>query len=271
MKKILLIPALLGVAVASGVVSSKFLTAGSVNPAKSGTKSAPGQTSKAASAGEWSATEAKSSANGVAKHPSATGTGSSRQSPSSAKRLLSSLKNRSGSPNSQPSHASTAGPSQSAASAAGAATGAGATSPGYPGGGSSSTAGGASGTSGGTSGGTGSSNTGAASQQGAAGAAVPEAAAEIVMTVPAGAMVPAALKDNELRTPQQQKALDQIAVEFEANVSNPPPGVTETENWETARQIADSRYLTLYGYQAYNQYHIEAAKEAVKEKKAVAP
>jgi hypothetical protein len=74
--------------------------------------------------------------------------------------------------------------------------------------------------------------------------------------------------DRTPRTPQQQAAIDQIARDFEAAVSDPPSGITQEETWTAARQLADQRYLTLFGYQAYNQYHLQAAKEAVKEKNA---
>jgi hypothetical protein len=73
--------------------------------------------------------------------------------------------------------------------------------------------------------------------------------------------------DTEKPLPQQ-KALDRIAEEFEKNVSEVPPGLTQQEVWETARSIADERYITLFGYQAFNQYHLKAAKEALKEKRA---
>jgi hypothetical protein len=64
------------------------------------------------------------------------------------------------------------------------------------------------------------------------------------------------------------KALNKIAAEFEKNVSEIPPGMTKEEVWESAREFADQSYIMLFGYQAYNQYHIQAAKEALKEKRA---
>jgi hypothetical protein len=92
--------------------------------------------------------------------------------------------------------------------------------------------------------------------------------AEIVQDVPEGAKVPALFYDKESRPIPQQKALDRIAVEFQQNVSEIPPGMTKEEVWEAARAIADERYITLFGYQAFNQYHTQAAKEALKEKRA---
>jgi hypothetical protein len=93
-------------------------------------------------------------------------------------------------------------------------------------------------------------------------------AREISIPVPEGAKVPTLFYDGEQRPIPQQKALDRIAREFEANVSEIPPGMTKEEVWETARSIADERYITLYGYQAFNQYHIQSAKEALSEKRA---
>ena len=91
---------------------------------------------------------------------------------------------------------------------------------------------------------------------------------EITIPVPVGAKVPALFQDDRPKPSQQMKALDRIASEFEQNVSEVPPGMTQDEVWEVARLIADERYMTLFGYQAYNQYHIKAAKEALKEKRA---
>jgi hypothetical protein len=91
---------------------------------------------------------------------------------------------------------------------------------------------------------------------------------EIVQNVPEGAKVPTVFYDDTEKPLPQQKALDRIAEEFEKNVSEVPPGLTREEVWETARSIADERYITLFGYQAFNQYHLKAAKEALKEKRA---
>jgi hypothetical protein len=91
---------------------------------------------------------------------------------------------------------------------------------------------------------------------------------EITIPVPEGAKVPALFQDDTPKPPQQMKAVDRIASEFEQNVSQIPAGMTQEEVWEAARLIADERYMTLFGYQAYNQYHIKAAKESLKEKRA---
>ena len=90
---------------------------------------------------------------------------------------------------------------------------------------------------------------------------------EITIPVPVGAKVPALFQDDTPKPPQQMKALDRIASEFEQNVSEIPEGMTQEEVWDAARLIADERYMTLFGYQSYNQYHIKSAKEALKEKR----
>jgi hypothetical protein len=92
---------------------------------------------------------------------------------------------------------------------------------------------------------------------------------EISIPVPEGAKVPAVFFDAEEKPIVQQKALDRIAQEFEKNVTEIPQELTKEEVWEAARAIADERYLTLFGYQSFNQYHIESAKEALREKKAL--
>jgi hypothetical protein len=111
----------------------------------------------------------------------------------------------------------------------------------------------------------GSSNTGAPVSSAGSGAG---AIREINIPVPVGAKVPALFQDDTPKPLQQMKALDRIASEFEQNVRETPEGMTQEEVWEAARLIADERYMTLFGYQAFNQYHIKAAKEALKEKRA---
>jgi hypothetical protein len=91
---------------------------------------------------------------------------------------------------------------------------------------------------------------------------------EISIPVPEGEVVPAVFKDDTPKPPPQMRALDRIAAEFEQNVGEIPPGMTQGEVWGLARQIADERYLTLYGFEAYNRYHTQAAKEALREKRA---
>lgn len=91
---------------------------------------------------------------------------------------------------------------------------------------------------------------------------------ELVVPVPTGAKVPVVFYDNEPRPQPQQQALDRIATEFSDTVNNPPAGYSQQEVWEAARKIADERYTVLYGFDAFNQMSMQAAKEALKEKKA---
>jgi hypothetical protein len=91
----------------------------------------------------------------------------------------------------------------------------------------------------------------------------------LVIPVPPGAKVPALFLDETLRPVPQQKMLDRIAADFNEAVSDPPMGVSAEEAWEQARLNADERYLKLFGYAAYNAYHLQSAKEAVSEKKAL--
>jgi hypothetical protein len=74
--------------------------------------------------------------------------------------------------------------------------------------------------------------------------------------------------DNQARPLPQQKALDRIATEFNETLNNPPAGYSQQEVWEAARKLADERYTVLYGFDAFNQMSMQAAKEALKEKKA---
>lgn len=90
----------------------------------------------------------------------------------------------------------------------------------------------------------------------------------LTIPVPTGAKVPVVFYDNQTRPLPQQQALDRIAAEFSDTISNPPAGYTQQEVWEAARKIADERYAVLYGFDAFNQMSMHAAKEALKEKKA---
>lgn len=92
---------------------------------------------------------------------------------------------------------------------------------------------------------------------------------ELVIPVPPGERVPALFLDEAERPLPQQKMLDRIAAEFNEAVSNPPPGLSVEEVWEQARLNADEKYLILFGYAAYNDFHLQAAKEAVRERKAL--
>lgn len=91
---------------------------------------------------------------------------------------------------------------------------------------------------------------------------------EANLPVPEGAVIPAAFYDNEPRSPQQEAALNRILEDFDKNVTAPSPGLSEQETWAAAKKIADNQYLTLFGFNAYNERHLQAAKEALKEKQA---
>jgi len=95
-----------------------------------------------------------------------------------------------------------------------------------------------------------------------------EAIREITIPVPQGAKVPALFFDDTPKPQAQLQALDSIASEFEKNVSEVPIGMTKEEVWDAAREFADESYIMLFGYEAFNQYHIQSAREALKEKRA---
>lgn len=87
---------------------------------------------------------------------------------------------------------------------------------------------------------------------------------ELSISVPPGAVVPAVLMDETPRTPQQQEALDKIVEDFNDAVSG---GETDPDTWEDARQVADSRYIKLFGFRAFNQKHLEASRQAAAERR----
>jgi hypothetical protein len=91
----------------------------------------------------------------------------------------------------------------------------------------------------------------------------------MVIEVPAGEKVPAVFYETDPKPAPQQKMLDRIAAEFNETVANPPPGFSEQQIWEGARRRADEQYLKLYGHSAYNARHLRAAREAVREQRAL--
>lgn len=92
-----------------------------------------------------------------------------------------------------------------------------------------------------------------------------------IIPVPAGARVPiAALDPIENRPPPQRAALERILDDFQNEVA----GATGAESgpaWEQARRRADERYRILYGNDAYNQLTMQAALEALEERRSVQP
>ena len=65
--------------------------------------------------------------------------------------------------------------------------------------------------------------------------------------------------------------MEQVIKEFEKNIAEVPAGFTEGDVWDISREIADERYITLFGFEKFNQMHLSAAKEALKERKATTP
>jgi hypothetical protein len=65
----------------------------------------------------------------------------------------------------------------------------------------------------------------------------------------------------------QVQSLDDIAGEFLDNALAPAsPSQGDVQNWRIAARLADERYRTMFGVEAFNRWSIEAAKEALAEK-----
>jgi hypothetical protein len=92
---------------------------------------------------------------------------------------------------------------------------------------------------------------------------------EIAVAVPPGERAPAVFYDESPRPEPQMRMLDQIAREFNDLVAQPIPGYTSEQIWRAARDWADERYMYLYGWDAWHALHLNAAKEAVREKEAM--
>lgn len=94
---------------------------------------------------------------------------------------------------------------------------------------------------------------------------------ELNLPVPLGAKVPAAVVDvTPDYTPQQTQALESIIGDFEKEIAEgASQGLTETQAWEAARMRADNRYRVLFGDAAYNMMSMQAAIEALEEKKSI--
>jgi hypothetical protein len=89
------------------------------------------------------------------------------------------------------------------------------------------------------------------------------------LSVPRGAQLPALFHDDRPLPAPQRRALDRLANEFIDAVSSAPVGNDEVAVWNEARAVADRRYITLFGHAAFNALHLQAAKEAVQEKRAL--
>lgn len=88
------------------------------------------------------------------------------------------------------------------------------------------------------------------------------------VSVPGGAQLPALFHDERPLPAPQRRALDRIANEFIDAVSTNTAGSDGLATWNAARASADQKYITLFGHAAYNALHLQAAKEAVREKRA---
>jgi hypothetical protein len=88
------------------------------------------------------------------------------------------------------------------------------------------------------------------------------------LSVPRGAQLPALFHDDRPLPAPQRRALDRLANEFIDAVSSAPVGHDGAAVWNEARAAADRSYITLFGHAAFNALHLQAAKEAVREKKA---
>lgn len=86
--------------------------------------------------------------------------------------------------------------------------------------------------------------------------------------VPRGEPVPAAIMDEGYgASTAQVQSLDDIAGEFLDNaLDSGPPSQAGIQNWRDAARLADERYRSMFGVEAFNRWSIEAAKEALAEK-----
>jgi len=86
--------------------------------------------------------------------------------------------------------------------------------------------------------------------------------------VPRGEPVPAAIMDEGYgASTAQVQSLDDIAGEFLDNALAPAsPSQGDVQNWRSAARLADERYRTMFGVEAFNRWSIEAAKEALAER-----
>jgi hypothetical protein len=86
--------------------------------------------------------------------------------------------------------------------------------------------------------------------------------------VPRGEALPAAIMDEGYgASPGQIQGLDDIAGEFLDNaLVSGSPTYTDPQSWRDATRLADERYRSMFGAEAFNRWSIEAAKEALAEK-----
>lgn len=89
------------------------------------------------------------------------------------------------------------------------------------------------------------------------------------VVVPPGVRLPALFLDERPLPAAQRRVLDRVANDFIDAVASDPSG-QDRALWEAARAEADQQYIKLYGHAAYNSLHLQAAKEALKERRATA-
>jgi hypothetical protein len=89
------------------------------------------------------------------------------------------------------------------------------------------------------------------------------------VVVPPGARLPALFLDERPLPAAQRRVLDRVANDFIDAVASDPSG-QDRALWEAARAEADRQYIKLYGHAAYNSLHMQAAKEALRERRATA-
>jgi len=100
---------------------------------------------------------------------------------------------------------------------------------------------------------------------------LPDPASVVVdqeIPVPRGEPLPAAIMDEGYgASTAQVQSLDDIAGEFLDNaLDSGPPSQAGIQNWRDAARLADERYRSMFGVEAFNRWSIEAAKEALAEK-----
>lgn len=86
--------------------------------------------------------------------------------------------------------------------------------------------------------------------------------------VPPGARLPVVFLDLRALPIPQRRALDRMANDFIDAIDS--SGEHDYSAWEAAREAADRQYIKFYGQAAYNALHLQAAKEAVRERRATA-
>lgn len=97
------------------------------------------------------------------------------------------------------------------------------------------------------------------------------ATSEVEIPVPVGEGIPAVFYDETPLPAPQQRALDRIAEEFNANISTPDGSPPSSDVWQQAKATADRQYITLFGFRKYNEISLAAAREALREKKVANP